>query len=245
MNYDAEFCRQIRVSEDVKRQCLVLISEILHLADKARSYGLLSLGREAEENPSFLLCKGLQLALDGVNSHTARTILELHILTGDYTGKDLLERCIILEGIVGILEGIHPKVLKELLLSFLGESGHTMFKEEIELKEKRKLESYLEKIEKKPAVLDSSAKLGKIISGLNGKKIKGLLQTINIDDLAKAIKSMEGKVQIKLFDHLPERGASLLLEAIERIGSIEQNEILEAQQKVVAILTELKNQGRI
>ena len=245
MNYDAEFCRQIRVSEDVKRQCLVLISEILHLAEKARSYGLLSLGREAEEIPSFLLRKGLQLALDGVNSQTARTILELHILTGDYTGKDLLERCIILEGIIGILEGIHPKLLKELLLSFLGESSHTMFKEEIEVKEKQKLESYLEKIEKRPAALDSSAKLGKIIAGLNGKKIKGLLQTIDIDDLAKAIKSMEGKVQIKLFDHLPERGASLLLEALERIGSIEQHEILQAQHKVVEILAELKNQGQI
>ena len=127
MNYDAEFCQQIRVSEDAKRQCLALVSEILFLATKARNYGLLSLGKEAEESASFLLRKGLQLALDGVKSHTARTILELYIFTGDYTGKDLLERCIILEGVMGVLEGMHPKLLKELLLSFLGESGHTMY----------------------------------------------------------------------------------------------------------------------
>jgi hypothetical protein len=245
MNYDAEFCRQIRVSEDAKRKCLVLVSEILYLATKARNYGLLSLGKEAEESPSFLLRKGLQLALDGVKSHTARTILEVYIFTEDYTGKDLLERCIILEGVIGILEGIHPKLLKELLLSFLGESGQTMFKEEFETKERQKLESYLEKIETKPAASDSAAKLGKIIARINGKAIKDFLQIINIEDLAKAIKDMDGKVQIKLFNHLPERGASLLLEALERIDSIEHHEILKAQHKVVAIISELKDQGRI
>ena len=166
MNYDAEFCRQIRVSEDVKRQCLGLVSEILQLATKARNYGLLSLGKEAEESPSFLLRKGLQLALDGVKSNTARLVLELYILTGDYTGKDLLERCI-------ILEGVHPKLLKEVLLAFLGESEHVMLKEEFEARERQKLESHLKKIIKKPAASDSSAKLGKIIAGLNHKKLKG------------------------------------------------------------------------
>lgn len=245
MNYDAEFCQQIRVSEDAKRQCLVLVSEILYLASKARNYGLLSLGKEAEEGSSFLLRKGLQLALDGVKSHTARTILELYIFTGDCQGKDLLERCIILEGVIGILEGTHPKLLKELLLSFLGESGHTMFKEEFEVRERQKLESYLQKIENKPAASNSSVKLGKIIAGLNGEAVKGFLQIINVEDLAKAIKDMDGKVQIKLFNHLSERGASLLLEALEQIESVENQEILEAQNNVVAILSELKNQGRI
>lgn len=99
MNYDAEFCRQIRVNETEKRECLELVSEILHMATTARNYDLLSLGKEAEENTSFLLRKGLQLALDGVKNQTVRSILELYIFTADYTGNDLLERCIILEGV--------------------------------------------------------------------------------------------------------------------------------------------------
>ena len=194
MNYDAEFCQQIRVSEEDKRQCLALISKILLLANNARNYGLLSLGKE---------------------------------------------------GVMGILEGMHPKLLKELLLSFLGESGHSMYKEGFETREKEKLESYLEKIEEKPAASDSSAKLGKVIARLNGKAIKQFLQIINIEDLAKAIKDMDGKVQIKLFNLLPERGASLLLESVQQMESIGPDQILEAQNKVVAIITELKEQGRI
>ena len=245
MNYDAEFCQQIRVSEDAKRQSLALISEILFLATKARNYGLLSLGKEAEESASFLLRKGLQLALDGVKSHTARTILELYIFTADYTGKDLLQRCIILEGVMGILEGMHPKLLKELLLSFLGESGYTMYKKEFEVRERERLDSYFQKIEEKPAESSASAKLGNIIVRLNGQIIKQFLQIINIDDLAKALIDMDGKVQIKLFNHLPERSASLLLESIEQADSIEPHEILEAQNKVMAVISELKNQGPI
>jgi hypothetical protein len=244
MNYDAEFCRQIRVRKDEKRQCLVLVTEILQLATKARKYGLLSLGKEAEESPSFLLRKGLQLALDGVKSPIARSILELYILTGEYKGKELLESCIILEGVVGILEGIHPKLLKELLLCFLGETGHILFKEEFDAGEKQKLASYLDKIEKKPATTDSSAELGKIIAGLDGKAIKGLLQTVDIEDLARTIKDMEGKVQLKIFDHLPEKGSLLLLEALEQIDPIEPHEILEARNRIGAIISELKARGR-
>ena len=56
---------------------------------------------------------------------------------------------------------------------------------------------------------------------------------------------MDGKVQIKLFNMLPERGASLLLESVEQMDSIGPGEILEAQNKVVAIISELKEQGHI
>ena len=245
MNYDAEFCQQIRVSEDEKRQCIARISEILALATKGRNFGLLSLGKEAEECSSFLLSKGLQLALDGVKSQTARTILELYIHTGNHTGKELLERCIILEGVLGILDGTHPKLLKELLLSFLGEGGHTIFKEEFETSEKDRLQSYLEKIKEKPAATKSSAKLGNIIAKLDDKAIKGFLQIIHIEDLAKTAKDMEGKAQIKIFNHLPERGAAMLFEAIEQLNSVAPQEIVAAQNKFVAIITELRDQGRL
>jgi hypothetical protein len=242
MNYDAEFCRQIRISEDEKRECLALISEILYLATSARNYGLLSLGKEAEEHSSFLMRKGLQLALDGVKSNTARTILELCILTADYTGKDLLERCIILEGIIGILEGMHPKLLRELLLAFLGESGYAIFESEYEPLEKERLTTYLKKVEKQPAASKSAAELGELIEPLHKTVIKRFLQVINTEELAKVMVELDGGVQIKLFDNLPERGTFLLLDAIEQLNSVSPPELQEAQDKVVAIISDLKDQ---
>ena len=242
MNYDAEFCRQIRVSEDEKRECLALINEILYLATSARNYGLLSLGKEEEENSSFLLRKGFQLALDGVKGQTARTILELYIFTADYTGKDLLERCIILEGVIGILDGMHPKLLKEFLVSFLGESGHSIYKNEYEPLEKEKLDTYLNKIKNQAAASESATELGDLIKPLKDTVIKRFLQVINIDDLARVIVRLDGGIQTRLFENLPERGAFLLLDAIEQLKSVQTHEIEEAQDKVVAIIDELKYQ---
>ncbi len=245
MKYDAEFCQQIRVSDDAKRQCLVLITKIIQMAISARNYGLLSLGKHAEENPSFLMRKGLELALDGVNGQTARTILELYIFTEDYTGQDLLERCIIMEGVIGIIEGIHPKLLKEMMLAFLGESGHVMYQEEFESREKKKLDAYLKEVIKKPAGSDMAARLGKEIESLDDSDIKRFLQIVNIDDLAKTVKDLKGQVQIRLFRILPERGARLLLEAVEQLNSIDPSEIQQAQNKVAALLTELEDQDWI
>ena len=242
MNYNAEFCQEIRVSEKEKRECLELVSEILSLATSARSYGQLSLGKEAEEHKSFLMRKGLQLALDGVKSQTARTILELYIFTADHSGKDLLQRCIILEGVIGILEGMHPKLLKELLLSFLGESGYAIYQDEYEPLEKQRLESYLIRVENQPAATKSAAELGEMIEPLHDSIIQRFLQVINIDDLAKVIVELDGGSQVRLFNNLPDRGAFLLLDTIEQLNSVQPLEVQEAREKVVAILAELKDQ---
>ena len=243
MQYDAEFCRQMRVSDSEKDDCLALISDIIHLATSARNYGLLSLGKEAEESESFLLRKGLELALDGVKSETARTILELYIFSANYKGKELLERCIILEGVIAILEGMHPKLLKELLLSFLGESSHDLYKEEFDIEEIEKLEGYLKSVENKPAASESGAEMGNLLEPLNNQAIKQFLQTVSIEDLAKVMSDLDGKAQVKLFNKLPKRGAFLLLDAIEHHDSLEAQEMEEAHEKVVAIINELHSQA--
>ncbi|MGD9056887.1 MAG: FliG C-terminal domain-containing protein [Desulfobacterales bacterium] len=245
MQYDAEFCRQMRVSDSEKDDCLALISDIIYLATSARNYGLLSLGKEAEESESFLLRKGLELALDGVKSETARTILELYIFSADYKGKELLERCIILEGVIAILEGMHPKLLKELLLSFLGESSHDVYKEEFDIEEIEKLKGYLKSVEDKPAASESGVEMGNLLEPLNNQAIKQFLQTISIEDLAKVMSDLDGKAQVKLFNKLTKRGAFLLLDAIEHHDSFEAQEMEEAHEKVVVILNDLQNQASL
>lgn len=245
MQYDAEFCRQMRVNGSEKEDCLTLIGDIIYLATSARNYGLLSLGKDAEENESFLMRKGLELALDGVKSAKARTILELYILSADYTGKDLLERCIILEGVIGIIEGMHPKLLREVLLSFLGETNHEIYKEEFDIEEIEKLEGYLKRAENVSADSEPAVELSKLLESLDNTVTRQFLQTISIDDLAKVVSDLDGKVQIKLFNSLPKRGAFLVLDAIEQHGSLDAQEMEETHEKVFAILGELKEQDRI
>ena len=54
-----------------------------------------------EEEQHFLLQKGLQLIVDGVKPYAVRRILENYILSDNRRGKELLVRCLILEGIAG------------------------------------------------------------------------------------------------------------------------------------------------
>jgi hypothetical protein len=179
MEYDLEFARKLECSEDDKRDCLKLVENLLSLSKKARTYGMLSLAKEAEENSSFLLTKGIQLATDGAKPHVVRSILEFYILSGNYVGKELLERCLILEGIVAIQEGLHPKLLKELLLS-LNETS------------KPSLTEYLGKIKNTQAGSENAKKLSNYILKLNDGAIEELLKELDTSNLAKAIQNMSG-----------------------------------------------------
>ena len=118
MEYNWQFSQKSRCSDEDRQACLKLVSELIALSKVARRNGLLSLVPYADKSSSFLLRKGLHLVVDGVNPQVTREVLESYILSGDYSGKDLLERCIILEGVAAIQKGLHPKVVKEYLFPF-------------------------------------------------------------------------------------------------------------------------------
>ena len=84
----------------------------------------------AEETFHFLLRKGLQLVLDGVNPQMAETTMKHYIPSGKHLGKALLQRCIVVEGVLTIQNGINPKIIKELLLSLFGEDSYAIYERE-------------------------------------------------------------------------------------------------------------------
>jgi flagellar motor switch protein FliG len=138
---------------------------------------------------------------------------------------------------------MHPKLLKELLLSFLGETSHDSYKEEFDIEEIEKLEAYLKNVEKKPAASESAAELSKLLQSLDDTATMQFLQGISTDELAKVIADLNGDVQIKLFNNLPKRGTFLMLDAIKQQNSLDAREKEEALAKVVAIINELQHQA--
>ena len=237
MEYDWRFSQKIKCSNEAKRECLSLVSELIALSKVARRNGLLSLVPYAEENASFLLRKGLQLVVDGVNPQVTREVLESYILSGDYSGKELLERCIVLEGVAAIQKGLHPKVAKEFLLSFLGEESYTIFENEFDDRNRNTLEIYLQKLEDTTAAKES--RLDKIILKLNNDEIEKFLMEINTGDLAKALKGLGGQAQTRLFNNLSQKAASALLDVIDDLESMEESEMKEARDIALDILSDL------
>jgi flagellar motor component MotA len=246
MDYDLEFAQKIECSEEDKRQSMELVSFLLTLAKKARTYGMLALAKDAEETSSFLLSKGIQLATDGAKPEVVRSVLEFYILSGNYVGKELLERCLILEGVLAIQDGLHPKLLKELLLSFFGEDDYQMFKDELAKTGQSELEDYLEQIKESEAGSLTAFKLSNVVFKLDSTVIKEVLKEMNTTDLAKAVKDLSGKALTKIFKNMQKKGALALKETLEAMKeSLSKAEISEAQQMFVNTITDLKKRERI
>ena len=245
MEYDWEFGERIRCSEDQKSQCIALVSQIVAMAKKAKRNGLLALVQEAEETNSFLLRKGLQLVLEGVQPALVKTTLEYYILSGRYTGKDLLERCIIMEGVLAIQNGINPQIIQELLISLFGENGHEAYEAEFGDKKTDKLEAFFEKVKKDRAVTPLSSKLGHTIMQLDDQSIQQCLKEISTVDLARALKGMEGEAKIKVFKNLPKRSAAILQETVQHLDLMRDSEMNEAQEKILLVISGLEEQGDI
>jgi len=222
MEYNWRFSQKIKCSSEEKRECLNLVSELIALSKVARRNGLLSLVPYTENNASFLLRKGLQLVVDGVNPQVTREILESYILSGDYIGKELLERCIILEGLAAIQKGLHPKVAKEFLLSFLGEESHAIFEEEFDGRDRDTLKMYLQKLEATAAPKES--------------RLDNIITTLKNDQ----IEQLGGQAQIRLFNNLSKKAASALVDVLDDLDSMDEAEMKEARDIALEILSDLE-----
>ncbi len=242
MEYDWRFSYRSKCSEREKHQCMKLVADLVSLSIMARRNGLLSLIQVSEQSSSFLLNKGLQLVVDGVTPEVVRNVMESYIISGDYTGKALLERCIILEGVVAIQQGLHPKVTKELLLSFLGEDNYEIYQIEFEAGSEKSLKSFLKKNEDTSASSSKGTKLDQIILKLDHDAMEQFLMEINTDDLAKSLKGMGGQAQIKIFDNLSKKAAHALKDTFEDLDSIDESDLAEIQETLLEIISELQEQ---
>ena len=245
MEYDWEFGERIKCSKGEKRQCMALIAQIVSMANKAKRNGLLSLVQDAEEASNFLLRKGLQLVLEGVQPHLVKTTLEYYILSGSYTGKDLLERCIIMEGILAIQNGVNPQIIQELLVSLFGEEDQATYEAQFGDGKKNRLEAFFNKIKKDRAATPLSANLGHTIMQLDDRSIQQCLKEVSTVDLARALKGIDGKAQIKVFKNLPKRSAAILQETVEHLDLMRESEMKEAQEKLLLIISGLEEQRDI
>jgi hypothetical protein len=222
MDYGWVFSRKIRCSIEDKRQCLGLVGELVTLAKKARNLGLMSLVDYMEQCPNYFLKKGLQLIVDGEKPQAVREILELYILAGGYRGKDLLERCVILEGLMGI------------------QNGAQLYAAEFTDSSPGDMKSFLRGLERANPTPDRPDGLNATMGRLNDADIQHCLREIGTMDLAKAFKGFSPNIQLRVFNNLPQRGATFLREVIEHMEAVAPSDAAEAQERIAAILSDLK-----
>lgn len=108
-------------SREEKLECLPRIQRMMELSNISRRSGLLALEAELLKENNFLLKEGVMLVVDGSDPEFVEAVLLNHINASGKTGKELLESVIITYGTLAIQEGMNPRLIRCILLSYLGD----------------------------------------------------------------------------------------------------------------------------
>ena len=104
-----------------KESCVHIIRRIVELAEITRRKGLLALELELPEEQNFFLNTAIKLAVDSIYPDEVEKILQNLISAGNYSGVELVERQLIMQGMKSIIYGENPYQIAFGLLSLLGE----------------------------------------------------------------------------------------------------------------------------
>ena len=80
---------------------------------------------------------------------------------------------------------------------------------------------------------------------LDDRSIQKVMREVDTTELAKALKAVDSEVQDKIYRNMSKRASTLLKEDMEYMGPIRVRDVEEAQQKIVAIIRKLEEQGEI
>jgi len=80
---------------------------------------------------------------------------------------------------------------------------------------------------------------------LSDKDIQKVMREVDSQELSKALKSVEIEVQEKIFRNMSKSAATMLKEDMEYMGPIRLKDVEKAQQKIVAIIRQLRDNGDI
>jgi len=83
------------------------------------------------------------------------------------------------------------------------------------------------------------------VLGLDNRSIQIVFAETNPKDLVIALKGCDKASIIKVLKNLSQRIAFMIMEDMDYCGSIPDNDIIEAQNRISSIYMELKNTGHI
>jgi AraC-like DNA-binding protein len=246
--YDMNICKELICSHDEKSEVLGTLDKILELSERARHSGILSLESEITEVQPEFFKKSIQMLIDGIEPESIRKILLNYALCGGCTGKELLRRIVILEGVIAIQQGVHPVIIREMLSSYFGEDYMGELKTHFgqdEESQRQKFEAYLSKIQNKPVYSKETSLLEEPLARMDNRSLQRLLRDIDICSLATAASGSSGSIQTRILKNVSKRSIISLIDEIEAMDSLYVSNIIDSQRQILETLISLKNHGDV
>lgn len=239
---------------------LAAVKKICNLAVIARKEGLLAL-EEAAENLTEDKCNTylknlIMLVVDGTEPEYVRSIgLSRYFCSGvdDYNALIYL---IFLEGALAIQAGNNPRLIEEKEKALLPD---TLYERYLELQEEEQKAicqetdaTIIERLCKGKRLWnpnDNGYYVMKLadytICDINDKGLQRILRDISNTELVVAMKGLSGDARRRIFDNLSERLAKMIAEDMGNIGPVRMLDVLEATQKLLAVIIRLIDRGEI
>lgn len=239
---------RIKCTENEKDECLQILSKMLFFSQKAHKYGLLSLESEMDKCEDLFMEKGIQFIISGMNPNYIKEILGTYIIVGDFTGKELLKRVIILEGILGIQKGESKYIIRERLSAYFGESYLNKLKEYFGTDTENinnKIKAYFEKVKSKPPISSKTYLLEETIKNMDNRSIQRVLREVDVNDIVNALTGASGNVQIYVLRNISKNVLLMIIDELDVNTEISNKAIVESQQKIINIIQKLKEDKEI
>lgn len=185
-----------------------------------------------EPNKASVILQNLR---DDIQSEVAR-----RIATMDRTSPDVLRE----------VERVLEKKLSTLSSEdFTAAGGVESIVEILNLVDRSSEKAIIESLEEEDPDLAEEIKkrmfVFEDIVMLDDRAIQKVMREVDMQELAKALKSVDTEVQDKIFRNMSKRAASMLREDMEFMGPVRLKDVEEGQQKIVSIIRRLEDSGEI
>jgi flagellar motor component MotA len=107
-----------RIEKDASKS---VIETMFILANISRQDGVVSLANQSLVKLNTFLKMSFRMLIDGLDPSVVKDVLKAVIISGGYTGSELLKRLLMAEGVLSIQMGESPEIIKLKLCAMLGE----------------------------------------------------------------------------------------------------------------------------
>lgn len=221
-----------------RRACLPTVALIVKLAETARKEGVLALEDMAKtETDSFFIKKGIAMVCDGQDPAIVREVLSNFIWFSPYKGSELLIRMISMEGILAIQRGENPYILRDLLLSMLGEPFYEEACIQLGINNNKTEDSIVERYfnDMETETYPAGTNLLEDVFALMGNRdIQMILRGTELDVFVPAFRGSSKKVQHRLCENLSRTIAAHTIHACATEPMPEIDAIIKAQHAMLS-----------
>jgi len=80
---------------------------------------------------------------------------------------------------------------------------------------------------------------------LDDKSLQRVMKEVDVKDLSMALKGTSEELQVKCFNNVSERVATLIQEEMDFMGPVRLRDVEEVQQRIVDVVRSLEEDGEI